>query len=81
MMKPKLVCVTWIDANSERTQLSKAEALNIKLPTVQSYGILLQDNKRRVVVAGEVLTDGKETTYRDTTAIPRGMVIEVRRIA
>jgi hypothetical protein len=78
------VVVRWVDANSQREQNTEKEALAVPLPIVKTYGLLLEDSPTRVVVVGEELAelvDGEwQFTYRNTTVVPRGMVLTVTSI-
>lgn len=75
-----LVELTWHDANAMREQVGKREARDVPIPLVRTYGILLRDSKRGVVVCGELIREPDRWSYRNTTVVPRGMVKKIRRL-
>jgi hypothetical protein len=80
-MKPgRLVELTWQDANALRDQSDRHEVRAVPIPLVKTYGILMRDSKRSVVIAGEVIREPDRWSYRNTTVVPRGMVKKLRRI-
>lgn len=84
MRRPKVgdvVVVEWVDANWSREQSTLKESLSLSMPVVLTYGRLLERSAKRVLVAGEVLTEGdpdETESFRASTVIPAGMVRSVR---
>jgi len=72
----KLVCVTWLDANSKHDEHRADEWPEIA--TVKTYGVLVQKTREAVTVATEILDDkGGNLTYRCTSVIPKGMIVSI----
>ena len=75
-----LVRVLWDDAHMSMDEYTPEEVFrDMHRPEqVYTYGLLVQDDECGVTIAMEQgVTDGK---FRHLTFIPRGMVVETRRI-
>lgn len=76
-----IVEVWWIDAINQSDELSVHDLPSL-IP-VKTLGRLVQQNEEGVWVAQEVLGATRTDTqvrFRNTTAIPAGMVKKVRRL-
>ena len=65
-------CVIWGDAHS-RSEQQKDTDIKHEVEPIQTYGWVIRSDEVGVTVAGEWLPDDK--TWRDTTFVPRAMVM------
>ncbi len=65
-------CIRWGDAHS-RSEQQKDTDIKHEVEPIQTYGWIIRSDAVGVTVAGEWLPDDK--TWRDTTFVPRAMVI------
>ena len=77
-MTPKLVIVSWNDAQATATRVYVKERDHV--PTVMhTVGWLLDQDDRGVSVACERFEEDGQWSYRGHTFVPAGMLIKVRR--
>lgn len=76
MSKPApVVAVHWEDAEADHEWYSRAELTEKPMPIIKTYGLLVRDDDKAVVIAGSE-NGGK---YGDCTIIPKSLVRKVER--
>ena len=78
-----IVTVIWNDAHQSEGESTLEEIRARHRPSkVHTKGEILFDDEVGITIAGEWLPGdrGGESTYRTTTFVPRGMVVEVQRL-
>lgn len=73
-----LVAVKWLDAHGSSTTAYAEHEIPHAAIEITTYGLLLREDDAGVTVAGEWC---KDNTYRGVTFIPKGMMVEIHRIA
>lgn len=74
MSKRQLVVVTWNDAVHHMDGESEPRHRPM---IMQTAGWMLKSDRKGVSIAGELASDG---TWRAENFIPRGMIVNIRRI-
>ena len=78
MSKPvsiRVVAVHWEDAEADHDWYSAADLAEKEPPIIKTYGLLVRDDDKAVVIAGSE-NGGK---YGDCTIIPRSLVRKMER--
>lgn len=79
---PKLVEVTWWDANHNGDDMPENKVMSLRPALMHSYGVLLRQDSEMVTVAGNWCQDDDldRPVYRDTLAIPSAEVVEIKEL-
>lgn len=81
-MNPKpgdIVEVVWIDAAHVEVESTEEQLKQLEPCQTTSYGMLVINDKDRIVIAGSYNDDG-ERVYRDSICIPVGMIVSVTKL-
>ena len=77
---PPMVCVTWLDAETEEGWTDIDEAIKDKADaptTCKTMGFLLHNDDKVVTIVGSI----NEYQYGEVTKIPKGMVIKIEGVS
>ena len=77
MTKYPIVSVRWTDAHTTDAWRSIEEALEDEPAFVTTVGFLLEDSKKRVLVASTLSAD---ELISSTMEIPKGMVVKITKL-
>ena len=74
----RMVEVEWADAATQHGWGDPAEHAARPVPMCRTLGYLIRSDRSGVYVSGTICTN--DNGVADTTRIPRGMVLRVRRV-
>lgn len=73
-----VVELQWHDAVSHDPWGSKSDP---PLPLVVSYGLLVHQDSKKIVIARSIAVNNAEDPLEGTLAVPRGWIVSMKRIA
>lgn len=79
-MIPKKVIVVWQDAVFVDAKARYEDLVRLEPITIKTIGWMIFQDKSKIVLALEVITDTEPVQYQNMTALPRGIVKKVNNI-